>query len=169
MGQVMAVIATTVMCCLIFSWSVPNDPAIHLGHTEVKSEAGEVGMMLVPILAVILLGFAWDFRSYVALAIGSASIFGLHLAGFFAPIARRIMLSNRFADNLETFINIQFRQLAEGAIRARYLTLAIAIAAFLSGMAILASGRLPFFFSTISIGSGRCQAHHASGYSCSGD
>ncbi len=149
MGQVMAVIATTVMCCLIFSL-VESQMILpsHLGHTEVKSEAGEVGMMLVPIMAVILLGFAWDFRSYVALAIGSASIFfGLHLAGFFAPIARRIMsIQSRFADNLETFINIQFRQLAEGAIRARYLTLAIAIAAFLSGMAILASGRLPFSF-----------------------
>ena len=149
MGQVMAVIATTVMCCLIFSL-VESQMILpsHLGHTEVKSEAGEVGMMLVPIMAVILLGFAWDFRSYVALAIGSASIFfGLHLAGFFAPIARRIMsIQSRFANNLETFINIQFRQLAEGAIRARYLTLAIAIAAFLSGMAILASGRLPFSF-----------------------
>ena len=149
MGQVMAVIATTVMCCLIFSL-VESQMILpsHLGHTEVKSEAGEVGMMLVPIMAVILLGFAWDFRSYVALAIGSASIFfGLHLAGLFAPIARRIMsIQSRFANNLETFINIQFRQLAEGAIRARYLTLAIAIAAFLSGMAILASGRLPFSF-----------------------
>ena len=113
MGQVMAVIATTVMCCLIFSL-VESQMILpsHLGHTEVKSEAGEVGMMLVPIMAVILLGFAWAFRSYVALAIGSASIFfGLHLAGFFAPIARRIMsIQSRFANNLETFINIQFRQ-----------------------------------------------------------
>ncbi len=149
MGQVMAVIATTVMCCLVFSliesqMILPS----HLGHTEVKSEAGEVGMMLVPIMAVILLGFAWDVRSYVALAIGTASIFfGLHLAGLFAPVASRIMaIQSRFADGLETLINTRFRQLAETAIRARYLTVAIAIAVFLSAMAILASGRLPFSF-----------------------
>ena len=149
MGQVMAAIATTVMCCLVFSliesqMILPS----HLGHTSAKTEASEVGMMLVPIIAVLLVGVAWDVRSYIALVIGVASvIYASHLVGWFAPVARRIMaFQEKFAGGLEFFIHNTFRRFAERAIQARYLTAAIAFAALLSGLAIVASGRLPFSF-----------------------
>ena len=149
MGQVMAVIATTVMCCLVFSliesqMILPS----HLGHTSVRSEAGEVGLMLIPVVAVILIGFAWDLNSFVGLAIAVASIiYASHLAGFFSPFAKIVMrIQTIFASGLEALIQNQFRRLAKAAIQARYLTAAIAFVALLSGFAIVASGRLPFSF-----------------------
>ena len=149
MGQVMSVIATTVICCLTFSLieSQLVLPA-HLGHTRVKSAAGEVGMMLVPIIGIILIGVAWDVRSYIALAIAVASlIFALHVAGLFAPIAERILnVQEKFADGLQSFIDNQFRSAARAALNARYITASIAFAALLSAVGILASGRLPFSF-----------------------
>ena len=149
MGQIMGVMATVVLSCLVFSLieSQLILPA-HLGHSQVKTEAGEVALMLLPICAVLLLGVAWDVRSYVGLAIGLASIlFAIHLAGFFAPVAKKIIsLQARFAKGLEHVIKNQFKSVAEAAIRARYLTAAIAFVAFMSAIAILASGRLPFSF-----------------------
>jgi len=149
MGQVMTVVATTVICCLTFSLieSQMILPA-HLGHTRVESEAGEIGMMLVPIIAVLLLGFTWDIKSYIGMAIGVASVlFALHLAGYFAPVAKRMMkVQNRFSTGLENLISNQFRRAVETAVQARYLTAAIALVALMSAIAILASGRLPFSF-----------------------
>ena len=149
MGQVMAVIATTVMCCLVFSliesqMILPS----HLGHTSAKTDAGEVGLMLIPIVTVLLLGFAWNMSSFIGLTIATGSIiYASHLAGFFTTFAKRIMsIQAIFADGLESLINNQFRRLAEAAIRTRYLTAAIALAALLSAIAIVASGRLPFSF-----------------------
>ena len=149
MGQIMSVMATVVICCLVFSLieSQLILPA-HLGNTDVKSPAAEIGLMLIPIFAVLLLGFAWDARSYFGMAIGVASIFfALHLAGLFAPAAARLInLQSRFAQGVEQLIHGPFKQFAEKAIRARYLTAAIAFVAFMTGIAILASGRLPFSF-----------------------
>ncbi|MBT7369647.1 MAG: efflux RND transporter permease subunit [Gammaproteobacteria bacterium] len=149
MGQVMGVMGTTVICCLIFSLieSQLILPA-HLGHSRVKTETGEVALMLVPITAVALLGFAWDVRSYIGMAIGVASIlFALHLAGLFAPVASKLMAQQqKFSGGLEHLITNQFRRAAEAAVRARYLTASIAFVAFMSAVAILASGRLPFSF-----------------------
>ena len=149
MGQVMGVIATTVICCLVFSLveSQMILPA-HLGHTRVQSAAGEVGLMLVPIIAILLAGIAWDLRSYIALAIAIASVlFALHLAGYFAGFAGRVIgFQSRFADRLESLIDNQFRAAARAALKARYVTAAIALAALMSAIAILASGRLPFSF-----------------------
>ena len=149
MGQVMAVIATTVMCCLVFSLieSQLVLPA-HLGHTSVKSASGEVGMMLIPIVGILLLGVTTDGRNYIAGAIGvTAVLFALHLAGLFAPVATRIIKSQeKFASGLEYFIGHQFKSFSQRAMNARYVTIAIAISALLSAAAILASGRLPFSF-----------------------
>jgi len=149
MGQIMAVIATTVICCLIFSLveSQMVLPA-HLGHSQVHSPAGEVGMMLVPIIGIILLGFTTDMRTYIAMAIGIASIiFAIHVAGYFSGFAEKVIrFQSRFADGLEHLINRQFRAAARAAVKARYVTAAIALVAFMSAIAILASGRLPFSF-----------------------
>ena len=148
-GQVMGVIASTVICCLIFSLveSQMVLPA-HLGHTSVKSPSAEVGMMLVPIAAIVLLGFAWDIRSYIALSIAVAAIvFALYTAGLFAPIAERfIQLQSLFAHGLQNFIQGRFRRAVTAAVNARYVTAAIAFVALLSAIAVLISGRLPFSF-----------------------
>jgi multidrug efflux pump subunit AcrB len=105
-------------------------------------------MMLVPIIGIILIGVAWDVRSYIALAIAVASlIFALHVAGLFDPIAQRILkVQEKFADGLQSFIDNQFRSAAKAALNARYITASIAFAALLSAVGILASGRLPFSF-----------------------
>ena len=66
MGQVMTVIALTVMSCLTFSL-IESQMVLpsHLGHSNIKDPAAEVGIMLVPIFAILLLGFADGFRSYL--------------------------------------------------------------------------------------------------------
>ncbi len=149
MGQVMAVIATTVICCLVFS--VIESQLIlpaHLGHTSVQSASGEVSMMLVPILGIILMGFANDLRTYIALVVCTFSILlALHFAGYFAPFANMIIRQQaRFSAGLEGFINVQFRSFTDRAIAARYVTAALAFVALLSAIGIVASGRLPFSF-----------------------
>jgi multidrug efflux pump subunit AcrB len=149
MGQVVTVIATTVISCLVFSLieSQMVLPA-HLGNTSVESVEGEVGLMLVPIIGILLLGFATDVRSYVAIAIVVAAIMlALHAAGLFKPVAQRLMqIQRRFAAGLESFIDVQFRAVTQRALEARYVTVSIAFVALLSAVGIVASGRLPFSF-----------------------
>jgi len=149
MGQIVTVIATTVISCLVFSLieSQMVLPA-HLGNTNVESAAGEVGLMLIPIIGIILLGIAPDVRTFFAFAIVIGSIFfALHAAGQFELIAQRLMqVQQRFADGLEAFIDVQFRSVTEAAIKARYVTVSIAFVALLSAIGIVASGRLPFSF-----------------------
>ncbi len=149
MGQVMAVIATTVICCLVFSLieSQMVLPA-HLGHSKVTSPAAEVGLMLIPIMGIILIGFSSSLNEYIALGIVTASIiFALQVAGFFGPFAERVIrFQARFADGLEDFIDNQFRAANRAALKARYITVSIAFVALMSAVAILASGRLPFSF-----------------------
>ena len=74
-GQIGAVIATVVICCLIFSFieSQLILPA-HLGHQDVKTEAGEIYLLMVPVVGILLLEFAWDVTSYFGLAIGVVSL-----------------------------------------------------------------------------------------------
>ncbi len=148
-GQIFGVISTVVICCLFFS--VVESQLIlpsHLGHTTVESPDAEVGMMLVPLVGIILLEFAWSVQSYVGLAVLVASIlFGLHFLGLFAPVATRIIaFQNRFSSGLEHLIDTRFRSLVETAVRYRYITIAIAWAAFMSAVGVVGSGRLPFSF-----------------------
>ena len=105
-------------------------------------------MMLVPIAAIVLLGFAWDIRSYIALTIAVAAIvFALHTAGLFTPIAERfIQLQSLFAAGLQNFIQGRFKRAVAAAVNARYVTAAIAFVALLSAIAVVISGRLPFSF-----------------------
>ncbi len=149
MGQVMGVIAATVICCLIFSLveSQMILPA-HLGHTRIQRPAGEVGLMLIPIMAISLTGFADDMRTYLAYAIATVAFFlALHFAGFFEPIAKGVLkVQDRFAVGLERFIDTRFRSGVQLAMRNRYTTAALAAVALLSAVAIVASGRLPFSF-----------------------
>jgi multidrug efflux pump subunit AcrB len=149
MGQIQSIIAIVVMCCLLFSLiqSQLILPA-HLGHRSFESPAGEVGLMLTPLLGIVLIEIAPDLRSYVSLAIATASsLIAWHLFGGFDRFAARLIaLQSRFSDGLERWIRTRFRALAELALRQRYLTAAWATAALIATVGTLASGRLPFSF-----------------------
>ncbi|MEM1156071.1 MAG: efflux RND transporter permease subunit, partial [Pseudomonadota bacterium] len=149
LGQITNVIALTVICCLLFSL-IESQLVLpsHLGNLSVKTPSAEVGLMLLPILAIFMLGFADSGRSFVALAIATLAILlALHTAGLFAPFAEKVMsLQQRFAAGLHHFIHNPFKAATEAALNARYITAALAIVALMSAVAIIASGRLPFSF-----------------------
>jgi len=148
-GQIGAVIATVVICCLIFSLieSQLILPA-HLGHQDVKTEAGEIYLLMVPVVGILLLEFAWDVPSYFGLAIGVVSLMILlHTFSLSQGIAQSLVRAQeRFSERVEVFINTRFRRLVALAVSARYTTLALALVFFLSGLGVIGSGRLPFSF-----------------------
>jgi multidrug efflux pump subunit AcrB len=148
-GQIQSIIATVVMCCLAFSLieSQLVLPA-HLGHRHAETPAAEVSLMLVPLLAIVILGFAWDLRSYLAMAIATASIlYAWHRTGGYARAAERLIRAQaRFSGWLEDFTKTRFARAVESSLDARYTTIAIAAAVFFSTIGILGSGRLPFSF-----------------------
>ncbi len=149
MGQIFSVIATVVICCLIFSLveSQLVLPA-HLGHQNVESEAAEVGLMMVPILAIVFSQFAWNVLSFINMAsVALVIAYGLYKLGYAQTISKQlIQLQQAFSQKVEILIEVNFRRFVIQATNARYITSAIAIAAFLSGLGIVASGRLPFSF-----------------------
>ena len=149
MGQIQAFIAGTVLCCLVFSLieSQLVLPA-HLGHSKVDTPSGEIIMIMVPIGAILILGFAWDLRSYIAFVLVAASfVIAMKFAGQLDPVAKRILsYQSRAAEKIEWFIQNRYRAIAAAAINARYVTTACALVALLSAFAIVASGRLPFSF-----------------------
>ncbi len=148
-GQIQNIIGTVVLCCLAFSLieSQLVLPA-HLGHRKVKSAAGEVGLLLVPLLGIALLELSWSARSFIALAIATLSIFvAWHLSGGFEPFSQRVIaLQQRFSDTLEALIQQRFRALVTRATEFRYVTAAIALAAFIGTVGALAGGHMPFSF-----------------------
>ena len=82
-GQIQSVIATVVLCCLLFSLveSQLILPA-HLGHKRVNSAEGEVSLMLMPLFAIILWEISWSGRSFLALGLAALSVFiAWHLTG----------------------------------------------------------------------------------------
>ncbi len=148
-GQIFGVVATAVICCLVVSLIesqliLPS----HLGHSRSESATTEVGLLLIPIIGIGLLEFAWDMRSYIAFAIATlAALLSLHVAGVSKPAAEYLVaLQERVSSGIETWINVRFRHLVERVVEARYVTVAVALVAFLSAVGILGSGRLPFSF-----------------------
>lgn len=149
MGQIQALIAIVVMACLFCSLveSQLVLPA-HLGHTHHLSHAGEVALMLVPILALLLAELTWDLRSYVGAAVFSATtLFALHRLGTLGRLADAMLhAQGRFAGGLQRFTRRTFRSWVELALEWRYVTASIAIATLLVTLGVLGSGRLPFSF-----------------------
>jgi len=148
-GQIQMVIASIVMCCLIFSLieSQLVLPA-HLSHRNVKTPAGEIGLMLVPILAIVIVGVSWDGRSFIAFAIGAAAfVYAWHLEGGFDRVAEKLIaLQARFADALESFVRLRFRAWVDTAVHWRYTTIAAAAALLIVTASTLYAGKLPFSF-----------------------
>jgi multidrug efflux pump subunit AcrB len=149
MGQIFGVIATVVICCLIFSLVESQFilPA-HLGNQKVESEVGEVGMLMIPITAIILSQFAWGLASFVNMAcVALVVAYFLYKVGIAEVVAHRVIqFQQGVSSRIEELINANFRRFVITATNARYVTSAIALAAFLSGIGIVASGRLPFSF-----------------------
>lgn len=148
-GQIFGVVATVVLCCLVFS--VIESQLIlpsHLGHSQSKSAANEIGLLLIPILGIALLEIAWDVRSYMGFAIATmVLLYVLHLAGISKPVAETMVkFQARVSNGIEALIAVRFRALLERAVAARYVVVALAMVAFLSAVGILGSGRLPFSF-----------------------
>lgn len=148
-GQIGAVIATVVICCLIFSLieSQLILPA-HLGNKQTKTAKGEVYLLLVPLMVIVLLQFSWSTSSFVGLAIALMTVvYALDRLGLTdKPANRLIAAQSRFSTRIEAVIDGPFRRMVEWATQARYTTLAMAFAFFLSGVAVFGSGRLPFSF-----------------------
>jgi multidrug efflux pump subunit AcrB len=149
MGQIQSIIGTVVMCCLVFSLieSQLVLPA-HLSHGEETKPEAEVGLLLIPMVAILLLEVATNIQNYLGYALlVASSLYCLHLIGLFSPFAIKVIaIQAKFAALLEYFIYVKFKGLARLALREKYLTLAIALVAFLSTVGILGSGRLPFSF-----------------------
>lgn len=148
-GQIFGVIATVVMACLTFSLieSQLVLPA-HLGHQSIESPSAEIGVLMIPIVAILALGFSTDVRSYAGFVIGAFTfLYALHAVGIWARLSNRlIVLQSNFSERVENFIHVSFRKIVTSAVKVRYLTVAIAIVALLSSIGIVASGRLPFSF-----------------------
>jgi multidrug efflux pump subunit AcrB len=148
-GQIQNIIASIVMCCLAFSLieSQLVLPA-HLSHRDAETPAAEIGLMLIPMLAILILGISWDGRSFVAFAILAFTIlYAWHLQGGFDRVAERLIaLQGRFADALEAFTRTRFRAWVERAIHWRYTTVSIALAVLVITIATLRAGYLPFSF-----------------------
>ncbi|MGB5664451.1 efflux RND transporter permease subunit, partial [Eudoraea sp.] len=148
-GQIQSIIATVVLCCLTFSLieSQLILPA-HLGHRRAESAASEVGLMLTPLLAIVLLELSWSTRSFIAMAIATLAIFfAWHLVGGYDRFARNVIIwQQRFSDKLEYLIQNRFRRLVTRAITARYVTAAAAVAVFIATIGAVAGGHMPFSF-----------------------
>ena len=148
-GQIGAVIATVVICCLIFSLieSQLILPA-HLGNKQTKTARSEVYLLLVPLMVILLLQFSWSTSSFVGLAIALMTVvYALDRLGVTdVPAKRLIAAQSRFSARVEALIDGPFRRIVQRATQARYTTLAMAFAFFLSGVAVFGSGRLPFSF-----------------------
>jgi multidrug efflux pump subunit AcrB len=73
--------------------------------------------------------------------------FILYKTGIAAFVSHKIInFQKAFSTKVETLINVNFRSFVIRATKVRYITVAIAFAAFLSGIGIVESGRLPFSF-----------------------
>ena len=148
-GQIGAVIATVVICCLIFSLieSQLILPA-HLGNKQTKTAKGEVYLLVVPLMVIVLLQFSWSTSSFVGLAIALMTVvYALDRLGLTDDPAKRLIAAqSRFSASVEALIDGPFRRIVQRATQARYTTLAMAFAFFLSGVAVFGSDRLPFSF-----------------------
>ena len=149
LGDIGFVMATTVICCLVFS--IVESQLIlpaHLGHSHIKSPEKEVGLMLIPIVFILIIAVSENFRQILALSVfGTSCFLALYLSGNFSKLANyAIQKQSLFANNFEFFVNTSFRTVSEKALSKRYRTISWAVFAFIIAMALLGSGRLPFSF-----------------------
>ena len=148
-GQIQQIIGTVVLCCLVFSL-IESQLVLpsHLAHGSGMGSAGEVGLLLVPLIGIALMEVAWDTRSFLALAIAcGAVLFAWHLQGGFRRFSAALIdYQQRFSEYLERLIEGRFRRLVSAATEARYATAACAVATLIATVGALAGGHMPFSF-----------------------
>jgi multidrug efflux pump subunit AcrB len=149
MGQIGYVIATTVLCCLLFS--IVESQLIlpaHLGHSNIKKPEKEVALMLVPVLLILIIAISASLRQVIGFAIfASSGILALHYSGHLEKLANYLIeKQSGFSAGFEKLVNTRFKDLSERTLKKRYQTIAWAIFAFVIAIALLGSGRLPFSF-----------------------
>ncbi|MYD96893.1 MAG: hypothetical protein F4X98_05845 [Gammaproteobacteria bacterium] len=148
-GEIIAVMAATVLCCLMFSliecqWVLPA----HLGHRSARMPLGEFGMTFLVVVIVASFAVAPDFRSGAGIMlVAGALVVASHrlgLIGRLGVVFARFQL--RCESALDWFVGNPFRKLVLLALRARHMTLAIAFVALAATLGLTASGHLPFNF-----------------------
>ena len=148
-GQIQSVVATIVLCCLLFSL-VESQLILpsHLGHKRISTPTGEVSLMLAPLLVIFMWEISWSTRSFFGLSVLTLCLFvAWHLRGGFAPFAERVISAQQhFSDFLQNWINHQFRSFVTRAIDARRVTISIAGAVFIITIGAVAGGHMPFSF-----------------------
>jgi multidrug efflux pump subunit AcrB len=141
MGQIMAVLSTVVIACLVFSLieSQLVLPA-HLAHERPLRPQLELLFVVIPILLLLPLPLSGS----LALV---AAVLGLVAARRWEPIADRI---GRWRDAtesaMERFASTTFLRWLDRALEWRYATVAAAIALLFWAVGVVASGRLHFSF-----------------------
>ena len=154
-GQTLAVVATVVICCLVFSLIECQCvlPA-HLGHRSGKLPLGEFGVVALGVAVVGAFAVAPDARTAIALAVvGVALVSAAHLLGLLAKAgAAFAALQLRFETALDRFVEHRFRRLAAIALEQRRITSALAAGALLTALATVVGGHLPFTLLLASMG-----------------
>jgi len=149
MGQITAIIATIVILCLGFSL-VESQLVLpgHLGHGHQQPAAAEVGMMAIPVLALLYSVFVLDWRAFMGLfGFTLLLLFVLYRQGVLERPAQRLLdVQARFARALEGFTNGAFHRALDRALDARYVTAALGVATLLLAFGLVKSGRLRFSF-----------------------
>ena len=151
LGQVMGVMAATVICCLVFSLveCLLVLPA-HLGHRSARMPLGEFGVTVTAVVVVAAFALTPDLRTGSAVAAGAAGlVFAAHVSGHLAKLGTTFArLQVRFESGLEWFIEEVFRRMAAAAYRQRLVTATAALGALGSAAALVFSGHLPYSYST---------------------
>lgn len=148
-GELMSVIAATVIFCLFFSLVECQMilPA-HLGHSGRRMPFGDFGMVLTITLVLGAFALAPSQRTAFAFAIAFISIiYASHLLGLLSKLSTQFTrLQLKLENGLQSLIDNQFRNLARRAVSARRMTLAIALAISAASIGIVVGGHLPFSF-----------------------
>ena len=146
-GELIAVIAVTVMCCLAFSlvecqWVLPA----HLGHRTDRLPFGDFGMILLVTLLIASYAFANTLRSAAALAVIAVTlVIAAHMTGLLDKLGQRFTrIQLRFEGAFESFVETRLRDLVGRAVKARRLTLSFALVVLITPLAVVIGGHLPY-------------------------
>ena len=146
-GELIAVIAVTVMCCLAFSlvecqWVLPA----HLGHRTDHMPLGDFGMIFLVTLALGSYAVAATLHGASILALIAVTLLiAAHLAGLLDKLGQwftRVQL--RFENAFKSFVETRLRNLIGRALAVRRLTLAIAFVVLIVPLAVIIGGHLPY-------------------------
>ena len=146
-GQIVSFMATTVICCLVFSLIECQLvlPA-HLGHRISGMPLGEFGMTFLIVLIIAAFALSPNLRIGLGLSvIAVAFVWAANLTGHLGKLGTAFArLQARLESGLEAFIRGGFRTFLTLVLKARRATLAIALVALIVSVATVMGGHLPY-------------------------